>query len=132
MLRGTIAEVGAQALLPWILWAARRLMMGADRPAVSAATLAALLGALAVTRTVTLILFPPLLAGYLLVLWWQQGRSASRLGWALAALGEAMGLSAFSGSPFWQRVGSCARMPSPHGSRCSFQKICGTGTQSSI
>lgn len=95
--RGAIAEVGAQALLPWILWAARRLMMGADRPAVSAVTLAVLLGALALTHTVTLILFPPLLAGYLLVLWWQQGRSASRLGWALAALGGAMGLSAF----FW-------------------------------
>ena len=51
--RGAIAEVGAQALLPWILWCGRRLLT-ANRPVLYAALLALSLGALAVTHTVTL------------------------------------------------------------------------------
>ena len=94
--RGAIAEVGAQALLPWILWCGRRLLT-ANRPVLYAALLALSLGALAVTHTVTLIIFPPFLLGYLLMVWWQRGHQRTRLGWMAAGIGAAMGLSAF----FW-------------------------------
>ncbi|MFO7634997.1 MAG: hypothetical protein R6W76_20790, partial [Caldilinea sp.] len=96
--RGAIAEVGAQAMLPWILWCGRRLLT-TDTPAAWLAPFALSLGALAVTHTVTLIIFPPFLLGYLLAVWWQQGRRRAQLGWMVAGIGAAMGLSAFFWAP---------------------------------
>ncbi|MCB0115063.1 MAG: hypothetical protein KDD84_13270 [Caldilineaceae bacterium] len=94
--RGAIAEVGAQALLPWIFWGARRTMLHAmpDRHAV---VLALSLALLALTHNITLLLTPPVLVLYLIYLWPQSGFSRERFGWATTGLLLAMGLSAF----FW-------------------------------
>jgi hypothetical protein len=94
--RGAIAEVGAQALLPWVLWCGRRLLT-TNRPAAWIAPFALSLGALAVTHTITLIIFPPFLLGYLVAVWRQHGHRPTKLGWVVAAIVAAMGISAF----FW-------------------------------
>jgi hypothetical protein len=94
--RGAIAEVGAQALLPWILWSGRRLITR-QRALIWLAPFALTLGALAVTHTVTLIIFPPFLLGYLVALWWQRGHQWPQLGWMAAGIGAGVGISAF----FW-------------------------------
>ncbi len=95
-IRGAIAEAGAQALLPWILLAARGLYRG-DRPQRSAFALALLLGLLAVTHTITLLTLPPILLLYMLLHWWTTGRDRAAAHWSAAALLGAMGISAF----FW-------------------------------
>lgn len=95
-IRGAIAEVGAQALLPWILWSWRRLIT-ADKPASYLLPAALSLGGLALTHTISLVLLPPLLVGYILVLWWASGHQSRQLGWIAAGLGAAMGASAV----FW-------------------------------
>jgi len=59
-IRGAIAEAGAGALLPLILWSTRRLILEeTPRPYVLA--LAFSLGGLAVTHNITLLLAPPAL-----------------------------------------------------------------------
>jgi hypothetical protein len=95
-IRGAIAEAAAQALLPWILWSARRLMRQ-GQPARYALPLALTLGGLALTHNITLLFLPPLLLGYLAVHWLLGGRNWTALCWALFALLGAMGISAF----FW-------------------------------
>lgn len=95
-IRGALAEVGAQALLPWILWSARRLFH-ARQPAPYALLLVLGLGGLAITHNITLLFFPPVLLGYMAIHWWRAGRSKNRLGWAIFSLGMAMAISAF----FW-------------------------------
>lgn len=94
--RGAVAEVGAQALLPWILWSLRRLVVG-RRPVLYLFAVAMLLGGLAVTHNITLLLAPPFLLGYVLIVWWQGGHQVRRLGWIAGALVAAMAVSAF----FW-------------------------------
>lgn len=94
--RGALAEVGAQAWLPWVFWSTRRLLTAA-RPAQYLLPAALTLGGLAITHNITLLLTPLALLGYILALWQQSGRPAGRLGWMGAALAAAMGLSAF----FW-------------------------------
>lgn len=97
--RGAIAEVAAQALLPWIFWSVRRLLT--SRAPIDYLLPAALsLGALAVTHNITLILLPPAIVGYALVLWWQEGRRREQLAWAALAFAMAAGVSAF----FWLPV----------------------------
>ncbi|MCC6166566.1 MAG: hypothetical protein IT329_04995 [Caldilineaceae bacterium] len=95
-IRGALAEVAAQALLPWILWCARRLVYS-PQPRRAALPLAFSLAALAITHNITLLFTPPLLLGYLAVLWFSAGRPRPSLSAALLALLLAMGLSAF----FW-------------------------------
>lgn len=95
-IRGALAEVAAQALLPWILWSARRLVYSPE-PRRAALPLAFSLAALAVTHNITLLFTPPLLLGYLAVLWFTAGRPRSAGSAAILALLLAMGLSAF----FW-------------------------------
>ncbi|MEZ4866544.1 MAG: hypothetical protein R3C14_34815 [Caldilineaceae bacterium] len=94
-IRGAIAELGAQMLLPWILWSFQRLWRDAHpQRYLLLATLT--LGALAWTHTISLLLIPPLLLAYLGLLWWRaQGQVWARLGWSLGALLGAMGISAF-------------------------------------
>lgn len=94
--RAAIAEVGAQALLPWIFWGVRRLLTD-QRPAHYLLPVALALGGLAITHNITLLFTPLVLASYILVVWWQTGRARARLGWILGALAAAMGVSAF----FW-------------------------------
>jgi len=98
-IRGAIAEVAAQALLPWIFWSVRRLLTSQD-PIDYLVPTVLTLGALAVTHNITLILLPPAILGYALVLWWQDGKKRKRLVWAILAFGMAAGVSAF----FWLPV----------------------------
>lgn len=97
-IRGAIAETMALTLLPWIFWSARRTMCSAN-PASYVPALALSLGALAVTHNITLLFMPPVLIGYLVVLWWQQGRPRPNLGWTVGGLLLAMALSAFFWAP---------------------------------
>ncbi|RIK35768.1 MAG: hypothetical protein DCC57_23050 [Chloroflexi bacterium] len=65
--RGAIAELGAQMLLPWILWSFRRIWRSPDPQAyVWGGALS--LGLLAWTHTISLLTVPPLLVAYLLML----------------------------------------------------------------
>ncbi len=95
-IRGAIAETGAQALLPWILLAARRLFRHSS-PQSDAFALALLLGLLAVTHTITLLTMPVFLLLYMLVHWRATGGAVHALRWPAIALLAAMGVSAF----FW-------------------------------
>lgn len=95
-IRGAIAEAGAQALLPWIFWAMRRLLY-AQRPARYLLPVAFSLGGLALTHNITLLFVPPVLVGFIGLHWWRGGRRRLALVWALVALVAAMGVSAF----FW-------------------------------
>jgi hypothetical protein len=91
-IRGAIAELGAQALLPWIFWSYRRLLTAAS-PSTYLLGAALSLGALAATHTVSLLLVPPALVAYVLVR--QASAQERRLGWFLAATLLAAGVSAF-------------------------------------
>lgn len=95
-IRGALAEAGAQALLPWILWSARRLLRD-EQPARYLLPFTFALGGLAITHNITLLFTPPLLLGYAALHWLQAGRSRRSLIWFAVALVGAMGLSAF----FW-------------------------------
>ena len=97
--RGAIAEVTAQALLPWIFWSVRRLLTSQE-PIDYLVPTVLTLGALAVTHNITLILLPPAILGYGFVLWWQEGKQRQRLLWTALAFGMAAGVSAF----FWLPV----------------------------
>jgi hypothetical protein len=97
--RGAIAELAAQALLPWVLWSYRRLIYSSEPiryllPAVLS------LGILAITHTISLMFVPPLLLIYVLVLWWRNGRRRVAIRWLAAALALSAGVSAF----FWLPV----------------------------
>ena len=94
--RGAIAELGAQAWLPWVFWGTRRLLT-AERPSQYVVVVALSIGGLAVTHNITLLFAPVVLGCYVLLLWWRTGRSAARLGWMALAIAAAMGISAF----FW-------------------------------
>ena len=78
-IRGAIAEVGAQAWLPWVFWSARRLLT-VRRPAQYVLPVALSLGGLAVTHNITLLFTPFVLAGYIAVVWWRTGHARVRLG----------------------------------------------------
>lgn len=95
-IRGALAEAGAQALLPWILWSARRLLRG-EHPARYVLPLTLTLGGLALTHNITLLFTPPLLLSYGVLHWFQARRPVRRLVWFGTALLGAMGISAF----FW-------------------------------
>jgi hypothetical protein len=95
-IRGAIAEVGAQAWLPWVFWSTRRLLV-APQPAQYVLPLALSLSGLASTHNITLLLIPLALIAFIVVVWWQRGRAAARLGWAAIGIVAAMGISAF----FW-------------------------------
>ena len=95
-IRGAIAEVGALALLPWIFWSARGLMT-ATRPERYLLPLVLSLGGLAVTHNITLLFTPPVLLGYLAVLWLTGDRRPRRLAWVAGGLLLAAAVSAF----FW-------------------------------
>ncbi|HRA66153.1 MAG TPA: 6-pyruvoyl-tetrahydropterin synthase-related protein [Caldilinea sp.] len=95
-IRGGLAETMALATLPWILFGFRRLFYAdAKQPYFFVAAFA--LALLAITHNITLLFTPPLLVGYLLVLWQRTGRKRADLTWPLLAIAAAMGVSAF----FW-------------------------------
>lgn len=94
--RGAFAEVGAQALLPWLLWSFRRIWRS-ERAQAYLLSSTLLLAALAFTHTISLLLVPPFLLGYLAILAWDADRRALRLRWSAIAIGGAMAITAF----FW-------------------------------
>ena len=95
-IRGAVAEVGAQAWLPWVFWSTRRLLT-ARRPSQYVLPVALSLGGLAVTHNITLLFTPLVLAGYIAAIWWRTGHPRARLGWIAFAITAALGVSAF----FW-------------------------------
>ncbi len=105
-IRGALGEALAQALLPWIFWSARRLMLSAQ-PTRYVAPLAASLGLLAFTHNITLLFVPPVLSAYLVLHWPHRGRPDTGA-WALLALGLAVGVSAFFWLPLLAERGTLA------------------------
>lgn len=105
--RGAIAEATAQALIPWVLWSVRRLFMRPNAAAHWATVLALLLATLVFSHTLMLLIFPPMLAGYVLIQWLQyrrqrpetqqNGQAWQPLGWAVVGLVAAIAITAF----FW-------------------------------
>ncbi len=97
-MRGAIAEVGAQALLPWVLWSLRRVFH-AGQPSRYAPILATLLAALVLTHTLMLVVAPPVLLAYFIFLWVRTGRQAATFRWGAVGIVTAVALSAFFWAP---------------------------------
>lgn len=98
--RGALAELGAMALWPWVLWSCRRLFTN-PHPQRYLFVTALTLAAIPITHTITLLLAPPVVLLYALLLLWQRQRQRNSvrpylLSGCVAALG-AVGISAF----FW-------------------------------
>src|SRR5579859_385572 len=94
--RGAIAELGAQAALPWIVWSERRLLTAA-RPLAYVLPCALALAALALAHNLSLVMVAPVLVAYAALWWWRHGRPLAPVAWLAAAAAAAVGLSAF----FW-------------------------------
>ena len=95
-IRGSLPEALAQALLPWVLWSARRVLTR-PRPIGYLLLVTTSLGGLALMHSLTLMLFVPYLVAYMAVIWWGSGHRRSSRRWMMGALLAAMGISAF----FW-------------------------------
>jgi 6-pyruvoyl-tetrahydropterin synthase related domain len=95
-IRGAIAEVGAQALLPWIMWSTWRVLT-AERPAPYVLPVALSLGGLIITHTINLLFVPPLWIAFVVTTWLVTGRRPAKLAWAVLAGAAAAGISCF----FW-------------------------------
>jgi len=93
--RGNLAESTALPLLPLVLWAFGRLVR--SRQARYLALAAISLALLLLTHQVMTLLFLPVLAIYVLLLWWREGHVPWHLLIVLTAGLLALGLSAF----FW-------------------------------
>jgi len=94
LVRGNAPESVALALLPFILWAFRRLALRGDRWWFLVSV--GLLAGLYLTHNISSLLFTPFLLAYLVVLWWVHRERGE---WKLVtlALVLALGLTAF----FW-------------------------------
>jgi hypothetical protein len=89
--RGNLPESWALALVPWVLWTARRAAVRRRWRAI--VPFAAAYGALLFTHNIYALITSVLLGAYLALLWWQGARSlsaAGRLG-AMVLLGLALG-----------------------------------------
>lgn len=93
--RGAFGEVGAQALLPWLFWAWRGLML-APRRVTRLALAAVLLALLAMTHTITFLLALPCLVAYVAI----QATTRRKLA-LLAAPAAAAGLAALLSAVIW-------------------------------
>lgn len=95
-IRGAIAEVAAQAFLPWVFWSIRGLFTH-NKPARYFLPLVLSLGALAISHNITLLFAPFVIASYAFAVWWQNKHRLAHLKWFVAGSVLAMGVSAF----FW-------------------------------
>jgi hypothetical protein len=95
-IRGSIAEVWAMSLLPWVFWSFHRLVT-AQMPIRRLPMAALTLGALALTHNIVLMLVAPVLAVYVIVAAWRQPQRFLTLRAAGLSILLAMGVSAF----FW-------------------------------
>ncbi len=109
--RGAVAEVGAQMLLPWMLWFLRRIFYAAN-PTPAALGFALSTALLAVTHNISLSSMPPMIVLYGLAVIWQArtlpyplGR---RVGVALLAGAAALGVSVFFWLPLLLERGNLA------------------------
>lgn len=93
--RGNLAESVALPLLPFVLWAFGRLVRSGQARYLALASVS--LALLLTSHQVMALLFAPLLAAYVLLLWWLAGGAPWRLLRAFTAGILALGLSAF----FW-------------------------------
>ncbi|MCU0510873.1 MAG: 6-pyruvoyl-tetrahydropterin synthase-related protein [Anaerolineae bacterium] len=93
-MRGALAEVAAQALLPWVFWSAVRLMARRESRAVYLILLALSMGAIPVTHNITALFLPLAWLPYAAVVWWVNGRRGDDLLWTAAGVAGAIGLSA--------------------------------------
>ncbi|MFO7632534.1 MAG: 6-pyruvoyl-tetrahydropterin synthase-related protein, partial [Caldilinea sp.] len=109
--RGAVAEVGAQMLLPWILWFLRRIFYAAN-PAPYALGFAFSAALLALTHNISLLFMPPAIVVYGLAVIWQAQRLPwplkSRAGVAILAGAAALGISAFFWLPLLLERGNLA------------------------
>jgi hypothetical protein len=102
--RYALNEILALSLMPFVLWTFGRLATTSlDLRRVVVAALACV--ALVLTHSLMMLMFAPLLLGYLLVLWWSMGRPRALVGQAALAGGLALGLAAFFWWPFVAEVG---------------------------
>ncbi len=92
--RGNMPESVALALLPWLMVAFRRVILGGGRGPFIASVV--LLAALFLSHNISSLLFAPLLGGYVIVLAWMY-RARKAWPWAFAAVLLAVLLTAW----FW-------------------------------
>jgi hypothetical protein len=92
--RGNLTESVALALLPWLLWSFRRLVLRGRRRDVVLAVL--LLSALFLSHNISSLLFAPFLGGYAVLLAWLH-RERRAWPWAFAAVALALAITAW----FW-------------------------------
>jgi hypothetical protein len=92
--RGAVAEFLAFAWFPLVLWGVHRLIEDPGRNVSMMVTVALLLAALLLTHSLSVLIFAPILAGYVLFLLWKR-RDFRPAGRAVLALLLAVALSAF-------------------------------------
>ncbi len=110
--RGALAELGAMALWPWVIWSCRRLLTD-PQPGRYIFVTALIIGLMTITHTITLLLLPPLLLAYALLLFWlrrREGRARPYLVSFGATLAIAMGISAFFWLPLLVERGDLSRL----------------------
>ncbi|MBE2239732.1 MAG: hypothetical protein IAE81_18240 [Caldilineaceae bacterium] len=98
--RGAFGEVGAQALLPWLFWAFRRLLT-TPRTVPALVMSATLLALLVATHTITFLLVLPCLAAYVIFLAVAHKDAAPRLAGRLAPPLCAALLAAMLSAAIW-------------------------------
>jgi len=104
--RFSLNETLAISLAPLMLWAFGRLGASSARfPGQRVALAAGVLAALVLTHTLMVLIFAPLLAGYMLILWWSNGRPRALIERVAIAGVLAAGLTAFFWLPFITEIG---------------------------
>jgi len=93
--RGNLPESWALALVPWVLWAARRAAL--SRRWRDIVPFAAAYGALLFTHNIYALIASLAVGAYLLLLWWQGGRSPREARRLIAMICLGLALGAF----FW-------------------------------
>jgi hypothetical protein len=100
--RGNLPESWALALVPWVLWTARRAAL--SRRWRSIVPFAVAYGALLFTHNVYAAITSPVVGAYLLLLWWWSGRTLREAGRLSAMVGLGLALGAFFWMPaFFER-----------------------------
>ncbi|MFN2131554.1 MAG: 6-pyruvoyl-tetrahydropterin synthase-related protein [Anaerolineae bacterium] len=100
--RGNLPESWALALVPWVLWTARRAAL--SRRWRSIVPFAVVYGALLFTHNIYAAITSPVVGAYLALLWWQGGRSLRDVGRLSAMVGLGLALGAFFWMPaFFER-----------------------------
>jgi len=104
--RFALNEALAMSLAPLVLWAFGRLDVDSRRWPWRRVVIAALAAAaLVLAHTLMAIMFAPLIAAYMLLVWWQSQRRSAFAGQAALAVTLAMGLTVFFWLPFIAEAG---------------------------